>query len=147
MTFLGKKSVKNGQLHHFLDVRKSQERQAIKKFYNKSSENSRSEIVFRKDIFRKLTLGALDYMSIYNRFCKVLYVNVNKCCDISMTRERRIYDLGTKSKWDGNIENRSSREVLSSGAFPLWIESILRHIFTTLCLYFYLRQEISVDLI
>ena len=29
------------------------------KFYNKCSENSRSQIVFRKDIFRKLTLGAL----------------------------------------------------------------------------------------
>ena len=27
-------------------------------FYNKRSENSRSQIVFRTDIFRKLTLGA-----------------------------------------------------------------------------------------
>ena len=34
------------------------ERQASKKFYNKCSENSRSLIVFRTDIFRKLTLGA-----------------------------------------------------------------------------------------
>ena len=33
-------------------------RQASKKFYNKCSENSRSEIVFRTDIFQKLTLGA-----------------------------------------------------------------------------------------
>ena len=40
------KSVKNGQLYHFLDVRKSWERQAGKKFYNKCSENSRSQIVF-----------------------------------------------------------------------------------------------------
>ena len=30
-TFLGQKSIKNGQLYHFLDVRKSQERQASKK--------------------------------------------------------------------------------------------------------------------
>jgi len=82
-------------------------------------------------------------MSIYNGFCKVIYVNVNKCCAISMTQERRIYDMGTKSK----TENRSSLEVLSSGAFPLWIESILRHIFITLYLYFYLKQEISIDLI
>ena len=37
---------------------KSQERQASKKFYNKCSENSRSQIVFRTDIFQKLTLGA-----------------------------------------------------------------------------------------
>ena len=28
------------------------------KFYNKCPENSRSQIVFRADIFRKLTLGA-----------------------------------------------------------------------------------------
>ena len=28
------------------------------KFYNKCSENSRSQIVFRTDIIRKLTLGA-----------------------------------------------------------------------------------------
>ena len=32
--------------------------QASKKFYNKCSENSRSQIVFRRDIFRKLSLGA-----------------------------------------------------------------------------------------
>ena len=28
------------------------------KFYNKCSENSRSQIVFQTDVFRKLTLGA-----------------------------------------------------------------------------------------
>ena len=32
-----------------------------KKFYNKCSKNSRSQIVFRTDIFRKLTLGAPVY--------------------------------------------------------------------------------------
>ena len=32
--------------------------QASKKFYNKCSENSRAQIVFRTDIFRKLTFGA-----------------------------------------------------------------------------------------
>ena len=30
-------------------------------FYNKYYENSRSQIVFRTDIFRKLTLGAPEY--------------------------------------------------------------------------------------
>ena len=45
-------------LSMFGDVRKSQERQASKIFYNKCSENSRSQIVFRTDIFRKLPLGA-----------------------------------------------------------------------------------------
>ena len=36
----------------------TEERQASKKFYSKCSENSRSQIIFRTDIFRKLTLGA-----------------------------------------------------------------------------------------
>ena len=49
-----------------LDVQKSLERQASKKFYNKWSENSRSQIVFRTDIFRKLTLGAPVYLRDYN---------------------------------------------------------------------------------
>ena len=35
-------------------------RQAGNKFYNKCCENSRCQIVFRTDIFRKLTLGAPD---------------------------------------------------------------------------------------
>ena len=47
-----------GQLYHFWRVQKSQERQASKKFNNKCSENSRSQIVFRTDIFQKLSLDA-----------------------------------------------------------------------------------------
>ena len=43
---------------HFLDVRKSQERQTSKNFWKKCSENFRSQIGFRTDIFRKLSLGA-----------------------------------------------------------------------------------------
>ena len=35
--------------------------EASKKFYNKCSENSRSQIVFRTYIFRKSTLGAPDH--------------------------------------------------------------------------------------
>ena len=56
----------------FLNVRKSQERQASKKFYNKCSDNSRSQIVFRTDIFRKLSLGApeiLDQLNPNARYC------------------------------------------------------------------------------
>ena len=49
-----------------LDVQKSLERQASKKFYSKWSENSRSQIVFRTDIFRKLTLDAPVYLRDYN---------------------------------------------------------------------------------
>ena len=50
-----------GAIMPFLDVRKSFERQASNKFYNKCGENSRSQIVFRTDIFRKLTLGVPEY--------------------------------------------------------------------------------------
>ena len=38
-------------------------RQASKKFYNKYFENSRSQMVFRTDIFRKLTLGPPLYVT------------------------------------------------------------------------------------
>ena len=53
------------------------EKQASKKFYNKCSENSRSQIVFRTDIFRKLTLGApvkthLCYIVMYFVFKRVI---------------------------------------------------------------------------
>ena len=41
-----------------MEVRKSYERHASKKFNNKCSENSISQIVFRTDIFQKLSLGA-----------------------------------------------------------------------------------------
>ena len=34
------------------------------KFYNKCSENSRAQIVFRTDIFRKLTLGAPESIQL-----------------------------------------------------------------------------------
>ena len=39
-----------------------------KKFYNKCSENCRSQIVFRTDIFRKLSLGAPAEWSHLNNF-------------------------------------------------------------------------------
>ena len=44
----------------FYRCSKTQERQASKKFFNKCSENSRSQMVFRTYIFRKLTLSAPD---------------------------------------------------------------------------------------
>ena len=39
-------------------------RPANKKFYNKFSENSRSQIAFRTDGFQKLTLGAPDIKDV-----------------------------------------------------------------------------------
>ena len=46
----------------FLNVRKSLERQAGKKYYKKCSENSRSQIVFRTDIFRQYLLLRTDIL-------------------------------------------------------------------------------------
>ena len=41
-------------------------RQASKKFYKNCSENSRSQIVFRTEIFQKLSLGAPDYSTLHS---------------------------------------------------------------------------------
>ena len=38
------------------------------KFYNKCSENSRSQMVFRTAIFQKLTLGTPDYSLALHKF-------------------------------------------------------------------------------
>ena len=43
----------------FLDVRKSKERRVSNKFYKKCPENSRSQIVFRTDIFATPPLVSL----------------------------------------------------------------------------------------
>ena len=64
MTFLGQKSVKNGQLYHFLDVRKILGEADKQEILGKMSENSRTQIVFRTDIFRKLSLDAPDKQEV-----------------------------------------------------------------------------------
>ena len=43
-------------------------RQASNKLYSKCSENSRSQIVFRTDIFRKLTLGVPDNKKLISTY-------------------------------------------------------------------------------
>ena len=48
---------------------------------NKASENSGSQIVFRKDIFRKLTLSALDRMQL--RWNVLRYVKVIRKAKLS----------------------------------------------------------------
>ena len=70
--------MKNRQLYHFLDVQKSYKRQASKKFYNKCSKNSKSQIIFRTDIFQKLSLGAPDGYRVVKLSdsivsCKLIY--------------------------------------------------------------------------
>ena len=47
------------------------ERQASKKFYHKCSDNSSSQIVFRTDIFRKLTLGAPVFFLAFSAGAKI----------------------------------------------------------------------------
>ena len=48
--------------------------EASKKFYDKSSENSRSQIVLRTDIFRKLTLiapGDIRFSEYFKQFLEL----------------------------------------------------------------------------
>ena len=52
---------------------RSQERHASKKFNNKCSENSRSQIVFRTDIFKQLSSGAPAYVTRTARSVKLVY--------------------------------------------------------------------------
>ena len=73
------KFLKNRQLYHFLDAGKSKERQASKKFYEKCSENSRYQIVFRTDIFRKLSLGAPEYLFDVVGLTRLLIIVGQKC--------------------------------------------------------------------
>ena len=54
----GKNLLKMGNYTIFWMFDNPRRDQASNKFYNKCSENSRSQIVVRTDIFRKLTLGA-----------------------------------------------------------------------------------------
>ena len=58
---------------------KSQERQASKKFYNKCSENSSSQIVFRTDIFPKIAVGYPWSVSKVKKL-ECTYMNTEKEC-------------------------------------------------------------------
>ena len=52
----------------------AKERQASKKFYNKCSENSGSQIVFRTDILQKLTLGTTAALSPQSVTSSILFL-------------------------------------------------------------------------
>ena len=56
---------------------KERGRQA-RNIYNKCSENSRPEIVFRTDVFRKLTLGAPECCSFYLSFSPSFETQVSR---------------------------------------------------------------------
>ena len=61
-------------------------------FYKKCSENSRSQIVFRTDIFRKLTLGAPEYTRKRVARAKLLFYLV-KLLLFSLSRHRFILNF------------------------------------------------------
>ena len=83
-----------------LEMFENPRRQASQKFYNKCSQNSRSQIVFRTDIFRKLPLGApeifislkiLSYFLVIllqlikQRICFFAFCELEKFKDYSQT--------------------------------------------------------------
>ena len=56
---------------------------ANKKFYNKCSENSRSQLVFRTDIFRKLALGIPEFSRNILTFTLHTFVLTQMCLSSS----------------------------------------------------------------
>ena len=58
------------------------------KFYNKCSENSRSQIVFRTDIFRKLTLGAPEFYTNELNKGKIMQGKANRIMITKTTYKR-----------------------------------------------------------
>ena len=95
----------------FLDVRKSKERRASKKFYKKCPENSRSQIVFRTDIFATPPL-----VSPRN--------DVWRRTSILMTCHNP--DLGSASNWmKQTLTNQKHYPDLGRDALWVWIAPLV----------------------
>ena len=75
--FQGKNPLKTGNYTILGGGRKSQERQASKKFNNKCYENSRSQIIFRTDIFQNSSLGA-PYVFLRGRIFNLVIQGYDK---------------------------------------------------------------------
>ena len=104
----------------FLDVRKSQGRQASKKFYNKCSENSRPQIVFRTDIFRKLTLGVPERMG---RNRQNSHTRAQKQLRRQLLRLIESVCSASKAKWRlGNSRARETSEKRERGMMGTSVE-------------------------
>ena len=104
----------------FLDIRKSKGRQASKKFYNKCSENSRPQIVFRTDIFRKLTLGVPERMG-RNRQNSHTRAQSNSAA--SQLRLIESVCSASKAKWRlGNSRARETSEKRERGMIGTSVE-------------------------
>ena len=116
---------------------------ASKKFNNKCSENSRSQIVFRTDIFQKLSLGALDN----NVECSTGVIFLDPCpnklincesinadldliyhqiysreCVFSFSKERQNLRLDEclKEKWRRSKVSYIQKEIFRQTQFPIW---------------------------
>ena len=115
---------------------------ASKKFNNKCSENSRSQIVFRTDIFQKLSLGALDN----NVECSTGVIFLDPCpnklincesinadldsiyhqiyweCVFSFSKERQNPRLDDclKEKWCRSKVSYIQKEIFRQTQFPIW---------------------------
>ena len=87
------------------------------KFYNKCSENSRSQIVFRIDIFQKLTLGAPDWLITWTFFKNtiILFAVSPKFC-ISIVFRREIENKANAKSFGGTA--KSITVFLEKGLFP-----------------------------
>ena len=112
--FQGKNHLKMGNYTIFY-VQKSQDMQTSTKFNNKNFENSRSQIVFRTDIFRKLSLGAPD---LCNSRPQYILIVVKRLVVTSPPGGFVISQFATKgcSAQKGQLR----RGELVGGEFPRW---------------------------
>ena len=90
------------------------ERQASKKFYNKCSDNSSSQIVFRTDIFRKLTLGAPVFFFFFWPFQQALKLPEKESIYHFLHTYLRVLGRGSLNEnYDQNLENLDCFRVTS----------------------------------
>ena len=83
-----------GSYINFLEVRKSWERQASKKFFRKWSENSRPQIVFRTDNFPKIVVGCPWKENVLPQIDLDNIVNVNN--NHHLDNSEKIFRFGQK---------------------------------------------------
>ena len=70
--------------------------QASKKFSNKCSENSRSQILFRTDIFQKSSLGAPDRVSLKEMRSKYTDMRSSHAICVALSCHTRCHKVGLK---------------------------------------------------
>ena len=111
-----------------------------KKFYDKRSENSRTQIVFRTDIFQKLALGAPDWshwsaiVTLKITYWKYwLHVNIRgaiSCNNFSSATKTNSFLSGTKTSVARGRSRRLKMDslVIFKEKWALWVYSMKAYV-------------------